>query len=99
TKLPDLRWRAYIPTWPDCRAEGSTREEALTRVKHQLAEVVSHSEIVRVDLGQPDDGILSRAERDSGDEWSDYGIFSGDPTWRELFTGIEANRNSQTTEE
>jgi predicted RNase H-like HicB family nuclease len=97
TKQPGLHWRAFVPGWPECTAEASTRDEALTEIKHKLVEAVSHSEIVRVDLPVPEDRVRSNAEGVSIDEWPDYGIFSNDPTLKQLFTEIENNRNQGLT--
>ena len=85
-----------MPGWPECNAEASSRDEALAQIRQKLAETVSHSEIVRVDLPLRDNGTQVHTE---GDEWSDYGVFRNDPTWERLFAEIEENRNRRTTGE
>jgi predicted RNase H-like HicB family nuclease len=97
TKEPGLHWRAFVAGWPECTAEASTRDEALSEVKHKLVEAVSHSEIVRVDLPLPEGRVRSNAEGVASDEWPDYGIFSNDPNLPQLFTEIENNRNHDLT--
>jgi len=99
TKQTDLNWRAFVPGWPECTAEASTRDEALNEIRLKLAEAVSRSEVVRLDLPAPDDKVRFQAEDGPSDEWFDYGIFSNDSTWRQLFAEIENNRNQHLIEE
>jgi predicted RNase H-like HicB family nuclease len=98
TKRSDLQWRAFVPGWPDCNAEASTRDEAIDQIRRKLAEAVSHSEIVQIDLSIPND-ITSQSRLAGSGDWSDFGIFRNDPTWEQLFTEIENNRNQVLTAE
>jgi hypothetical protein len=50
-----------------------------------------------VDLPLPEGRVRSNDEGVSSDEWSDYGTFSNDPTWKERFIEIENSRNQDLT--
>ena len=92
TKQADPLWRAFAPGWPDCVAEGNSREEVLSQIKRKLTDAVNHSEIVQINLP------LNNELKANG-EWSDFGIFKDDPTWKNLFAEIEENRNKSLNAE
>jgi hypothetical protein len=88
-------WRAAVPTLPDCVVEAPTRREAIERIRERIADIASHTEILRVEVS-----ATPKANGDNGlsqpeSQWPGFGLFRHDPTWDELFESIEEGRNAQ----
>jgi predicted RNase H-like HicB family nuclease len=46
-------YRATVLGWPECQAFGSTREEALTNLRHIITERLDKVEIVSIEIDRP----------------------------------------------
>jgi len=99
TRQPDTRWRAVVPSLPECEAEAETRAEVLAQIKERLAEVVSHTEVLRIEL--PIAPVLRHESTDDARRvavpgtWEGFGLFHDDPSWGELFEDIERQRDQR----
>lgn len=87
-------WRAAVPTLPDCVVEAPTRREAIERIRERIADIASHTEVLRVEVS-----ATPKANGDSGlsqsvAQWPEFGIFRHDPTWGDLFVSIEEERDA-----
>lgn len=87
-------WRAAVPTLPDCVVDAPTRHEAIERIREKIADIASHTEILRVHVSTipKADGNFSPEQLESS--WQGFGVFQDDPTWSELFDHIEKERNA-----
>ena len=99
TKESDSLWRAVVQGWPECKAEAETREQALTAVTARLNELLSHTEVVRIEAPAParqTNGLQNAVEYTTfEEEWPDFGVFRDDPTLDELFDEVEGRRAAQ----
>ncbi len=79
----DSGFTATVMGWPSCVARGSTREEALKKVREDLSNRLSEVEIVpvEVDAPQPSNPMLKFA-----------GVFKDDPLFDRVLEEIEAYR-------
>ncbi len=90
TEKADGRYYASVPALPDCAIEAETRVEALDSVRETIVDLISRSEIVRLDVhAEPKSGALHQET-----PWEFFGGFKEDQTWGPLFDEIENNRNS-----
>jgi|SRR5919106_4312309 predicted RNase H-like HicB family nuclease len=90
TEKPNGGLRVSIPALPDCTVEADNRDEALRLARKAIAEIVSHSEIVHLDVPQkPKPASL---EADVPWEW--FGAFKDDATWDALFDDVEQRREA-----
>lgn len=87
-------WRAAVPTLPDCVVEAPTRREAIERIRERIADIASHTEILRVEVPATPkangENSLSQPEL----LWPGFGMFRHDPTWDDLFELIEEERDA-----
>ena len=90
---PDKGYVASVLGIPDCVAEGRTKEEAIANAKAALAERLTQSEVVTVEVEVP--GI----ER-SGNPWlNNFGRFKDDPTFDDFLAEMEAYRREVDADE
>lgn len=74
---------------PDCKAQGATREEALTRLRQLLTARLEKAEIVSLEIEPP------KAEH----PWMKFaGMFKDDPQFDEMLAYIEADRRELDAE-
>jgi predicted RNase H-like HicB family nuclease len=79
-----------IPGLPACRIEAATRDEAIQLARAAIAQLVSRSEIVQIDIPQQ-----PRATAQSrGVPWEWFGEAKADPTWDALFDDLEQRREA-----
>lgn len=50
---PGGHYKATVLGWPDCTAEGLTRQEAIQRAHQALAGLLAEAEIVRIEIEPP----------------------------------------------
>jgi predicted RNase H-like HicB family nuclease len=79
-----------IPALPACRIEAATRGEAIRRAREAIAQLVSRSEIVRIDIPQQPRVIA----QPRGVPWEWFGEAKADPTWDALFDDLEQHREA-----
>ncbi len=82
-------WTATALGWWDCKAEGTTREEALMRLNQVLAEQLAQVEIVQQTLPLP--------QRENS--WLKVaGMFKDDSQWNEFIEAMAAYRQELDAE-
>jgi predicted RNase H-like HicB family nuclease len=74
-------YRATPLLFPDCVAEGSTRDEALANLTEALNARLAEGEIVTIEVGAPEHSWLRGA-----------GIFKNDPSFDDFLAEIDAYR-------
>jgi predicted RNase H-like HicB family nuclease len=90
TEKPSGGIRVSIPALPDCTVEADNRDEALHLAREAIAQTISRSEIVHVDVPQQPKSALT-----SGDvPWEWFGVVKDDATWDALFDDIERHREA-----
>ncbi len=89
----DPLWHAAAPGLPDCVIEAPTRTEAIKEIRQRIMAVVSHSEVLRLEVPTPKttDNLLPGRD---GTPWQWFGAFKNDPTWAPLFDEIEKQRDA-----
>jgi len=90
TTKPNGGIRVSIPALPNCIVEADNRDEALQLAREAIAQIVSRSEIISVDV--PQQPISAAREGDIPWEW--FGAFQGDTSWDALFDEIEQRREA-----
>lgn len=99
THISDTSWRAVVPALPDCTVEAGSREEALSRIKERIREVVQRTEVLQLDVpAGPTPVKKDQAEQSSQTPWEWAGLFKDDASWIRLFDDIEADRNANWLE-
>ncbi len=96
TYQPDSLWRAVVPGLPDCTAEAATRAEVLVKIQERIAETVSYTEVVQVEVPvslKTTNGVP--AEHAGSTPWHWFGAFQKDAQWGELFEEVEEQRDAQ----
>ncbi|MEZ4862908.1 MAG: hypothetical protein R3C14_16440 [Caldilineaceae bacterium] len=84
-------YTATIIGWPNCVADGATREEAITRVKRRFTEQLNHVEIVPVEL---------EIEAQPHHPWTKFaGMYAENPLFDEVLDAIQAYRNEIDADE
>ena len=79
-----------VPALPACRIEAATRDETIRLAREVIAQLVSRSEIVQVDiLEQP-----RATAQPHGVPWEWFGEAKPDPTWDALFDDLEQRREA-----
>jgi predicted RNase H-like HicB family nuclease len=78
------------PALPACRVEAATRDDAIRLAREAIAQLVSRSEVVQVEMpAQP------RATAASHETlWAWFGTAKADPTWEALFDESEQSREA-----
>jgi predicted RNase H-like HicB family nuclease len=77
-----------IPALPTCMVEAATKDEAIRLAREAIAQLVSRSEIVQIELPEQPRATLSLRET----PWAWFGTATEDPTWEALFDAIEQGR-------
>ena len=76
-------YKATVLGWPDCVAQGATRQEALARLRKSLIERLNRAEIVPLEI-EP---------AQSAHPWLKFaGIFKDNPLFDDVLTEIETYR-------
>ena len=76
-------YTATVLGWPDCTAQGATRQEALTRIRQVLIERLTQAEIVPLEIEAP------QPEH----PWLEFaGMFKDNPVFDEVLAEIETYR-------
>jgi predicted RNase H-like HicB family nuclease len=87
----DKGYTATILGWPGCSAAGSTREEALGKVREALRQRLSEVEIVPLEVEEPPQ---------SSHPWLRFaGMFRDDPLFDEVEAGIQSYRQELDADE
>jgi predicted RNase H-like HicB family nuclease len=79
-----------IPALPACRIEAATRDEAIRLAREAIAQLVSRSEVVHIDI--PQQPRVATPPR--GVPWEWFGKARADPTWDALFDDLEQHREA-----
>jgi predicted RNase H-like HicB family nuclease len=79
-----------IPALPACRIEAATRDDAIRLAREAIAQLVSRSEIVQIDIPQQP---RARAQP-RGVPWEWFGEAKADPMWDALFADLEQRREA-----
>jgi predicted RNase H-like HicB family nuclease len=79
-----------IPALPACTIEATTRDEAIQRAREAIAQLVSRSEIVRINIPQQPRATAQAR----GVPWEWFGEAKTDPTWDALFDDLEQRREA-----
>ena len=79
-----------IPALPACRVEAVTRDDAIRLAREAIAQVVSRSEVVQVEIPEQPRSTASPQET----PWTWFGTARADPTWDLLFDEIEQHREA-----
>jgi len=78
---------------PKCVTEGKTSQEALKNAQEAVVEMLSHSEVVPIQ-------IEPRSDIKTGNPWIDnFGCFQNDPTFDDFLAEMEAYRRELDQEE
>ena len=80
----DNKYIARVRNWPELVIEETSREAAISQIKAELLEYLSHPpEVVQIDL-----------ESIAGENpWLKFaGMWAGDPTWDDFLAEVEAYR-------
>jgi predicted RNase H-like HicB family nuclease len=82
----DKGYKATVWGLPDCKAFGTTREEAIVNARHLLTARLAKAEIVSLEIENPN----------FEHPWMKFaGIFKDDPDFDEVLADIEAYRREQ----
>ena len=90
TEKSDGGIHVSIPALPDCTVEAGNRDEAINLARHMIAETMSRSEIVLLDVPQWPKAASSSNEG----PWEWFGTAKDDATWDTLFDDIEQRREA-----
>ena len=90
TEKPGGGIRVSVPALPDCTVEADNRDDAIHLAREAIAQIVSQSEIVHVDISQ------QPKPASTGDDvpWEWFGTAKDDATWDALFDSIEQHREA-----
>jgi predicted RNase H-like HicB family nuclease len=91
TEAPNGDLHATVPGIPECHVHARTRSDAIQAVRHSIAQVLSRSEIVQIDV--PTSPKSEHAIQDT--PWELFGTFRDDATWGSLFDDIERQRTDE----
>lgn len=94
----NMVWRATVPALPDCHVDAPTRAEAIKKIQERVAQVITHVEVLQLPL--PANGKMTNGAAETPDQtpWEWFGVFQNDPSWGELFTDIEKQRDAHVIE-
>ena len=79
-----------IPALPACTVEAATRDEAIRLAREAIAQLVSRSEIVHVDIPQQ----FHTTVQSHDVPWAWFGSAKTDQTWEALFENLEQHREA-----
>ena len=92
-----LRYMATIVGWPNCIAEGATRDEAVERVKERFIEHLNQVEIVPIEV---ESSNLENISENSSHPWTEFaGVYAENPLFDEVLELIEQDRNAIDTDD
>ncbi|HMZ79316.1 MAG TPA: type II toxin-antitoxin system HicB family antitoxin [Acidobacteriota bacterium] len=84
---------ASVVGFPNCVAEGQTREEAIAKVKSAIEAQLSQGELIVVE-------VVSKSDPSLPNPWLKYmGIFADDPTFDDFLEEVSAYRRQMDTPE
>ena len=90
TEKTDGNIHVTVPGLPECIVEAHTRDEALEKTRETIAEVISRSEILHLEVSTEP---KSRNHHfDTPWEW--FGRYKDNSAWGELFNEIEQKKNN-----
>ncbi len=86
------RYTATVIGWPNCVAEGKTREEAIDRVKQRFRERLKQVEIIPIEVGSPHlDPTIANTEH----PWAKFAsMYQTNPLFDEVLDSIQAYRHA-----
>ena len=86
------RYTATVIGWPNCVAEGTTREEAVARVKQRSTERLHQVEIVPIEV---EAAHLELKMANADHPWAKFaGIYQTNPLFDEVLASIQAYRRT-----
>lgn len=92
-----LRYAATIVGWPNCMAEGDTRDEAIARVKKQFAERLNQVEIVPIEIESSAPKITAK---ESVHPWGEFaGMHLENPLFDDVLSAIQQSRHEMDEDE
>lgn len=84
-------YTATVPALPGCRTEGATEQDALENIRTQIAEMLSRTRIVSVEVDAPQ--IEGQAH-----PWKNFaGMWKDDATFDDFLSEVEAERRRTNT--
>lgn len=90
TQGQNREFYAAVPGIPDCHAHAKTRQEAIQSIRTAIAQFMSQSEIIRVDVSVPSQANVVRETT----PWEWFGAFQHENSWGALFDHIEQIRDA-----
>ena len=91
------RYTATVIGWPNCVAEGTTREEAVARVKQRFTERLHQVEIVPIEVESThlELNIVSAEHL-----WAKFaGMYQANPLFDEVLASVQAYRRTIDADE
>ncbi|RIK37429.1 MAG: HicB family protein [Chloroflexi bacterium] len=86
------RYTATVIGWPNCMAEGATREEAIARVKQRFTERLQQVEIVPIEVESTN---LELTILNTQHPWAKFaGMYQANPLFDEVLASIQAYRRA-----
>ena len=84
------RYTATVIGWPNCVAEGNTREEAVARVKQHFTKRLNQVEIVPIEV---ESAHLDMTMINADHPWTKFaGMYQENPLFDEVLGSIQAYR-------
>jgi predicted RNase H-like HicB family nuclease len=90
TEKPEGGISVSVPVLPSCMVEADNRDDAITLTREAIAEVISRSEIIHLDIPQQP-RVTSPGEQVP---WEWFGVAKDDELWDVLFDEIEQHREA-----
>ena len=91
------RYTATVIGWPNCVAEGTTREEAIARVKQRFTERLHQVEIIPIEV---ESTHLELSIANANHSWTKFaGMYHANPLFDEVLDSIQAYRRSVDEDE
>lgn len=85
-------YTATVIGWPNCVAEGATREEAITRVKRRFTERLEQVEIVLIGV---ESTLADPVARSDAQPWARFArMYKDNPLFDEVLDAIQACRRT-----
>lgn len=90
-------YTATVIGWPNCVAEGATREETITRVKRRFTERLEQVEIVPIEI----ESTLAEPTGHSDEHsWARFaGMYEDNPLFEEVLDAIQTYRRTLDEDE
>ena len=91
------RYTATVIGWPNCVAEGTTREEAVARVKQRFTERLHQVEIVPIEV---ESTHLDLTMVNAAHPWAKFaGMYQANPLFDEVLASVQAYRRTIDADE